>query len=296
MDLLNHLSYHLQNIYDILFLPLIIYLILNLNIILKYITIMNKKWTKEKLKETIKVLKNNELYNIGEQILTSKNENSTSVIYNPILHKNSLIIADIHRYHADSLLSTYYKLWVKNKREPDFYNILLDRKNKLNIKSYDNDTVLLHLRTGDDIYNRGLGNQDNMSYFINKINELPSNKKCIIVTAMHYGASSEHYFESIKHKIKESENNGYNFFKNNKFVKSNYETNINLIYELIQRINKPIEILSNTNIDIDLIHLSFCKHLITSKNTGQFSQLVSLINNKFNTKEKKKIENIIDME
>lgn len=259
---------------------------------------MNKKWTKEKLKETIKIFKGNDLYNIGEQILSNKSKGSHCVIYNPILQKNNLIIADIHRYHADSLLSTYYKLWVKNKRKPEFYNILLDRKNKLNIKSYDNDTVLLHLRTGDDIYDRGLGNPENMSYFINKINELPNNKKCIIVTAMHYGASdnTEEYYESIKKKIKE--NKGYGFSHTNalKFNESSFETNINLIYELIQRINKPIEILSNTNIDIDLIHLSFCKHLITSKNTGQFSKLVSLMNNKFNTIEKKKIENIIDME
>ena len=259
---------------------------------------MNKKWTKKKLKETIKVLKSNALYNIGEQILSDKSKNSHCVIYNPLLQKNSLFIENVLKYYPDSLLSTHYKLWKKNKKKPNFYNILKDKKEKLKIKSYDDDTILIHLRTGDDIYYRGLGNTENMSYFINKINELPNNKKCIIVTAMHYGASShtKDYFESIKKNIEESEDYGFSKIKRLQFLESSYEINIDLIYDLIQKVNKPIEILSNTDVDIDLIHLSFCKHLITSRKTGSFSKLVSLMNNKFNTKKKKKIVNILDME
>ena len=259
---------------------------------------MNNKWTKEKLKETIKLLKGNELYNIGEQILSIKSKNSDCVIFHPLLQKDNLFIKNVHKYYPDSLLSTHYKLWEKNKRKPDFYNILKDRKEKLKIKPHDDDTVLVHLRTGDDIYGRGLGNIENMSYFINKINEIPNNKKCIIVTAMHYGASNntEQYYESIKKNIKEKKGYGLSKIKQLKFYESSFETNINFIYDLIQSVNKPIEILSNTDVDIDLIHLSFCKHLITSRKTGSFSKLVSLMNKKYNTREKKKIENIIDIE
>ena len=53
------------------------------------------------------------------------------------------------------------------------------------IEPYDDDYLLVHIRTGDDINGRGLANKDNYNFYLSKIKELGKDKKIVLVTALH---------------------------------------------------------------------------------------------------------------
>jgi hypothetical protein len=117
----------------------------------------------------------------------------------------------------------------------------------------------LHIRTGDDLKKRGL-TQDNINLLVSKLNRFPLNKKVIIITALHYGhAEQSTLFDSKK------------FIYNQK----NYDTNIQKIQLLISKINHQVEdIISNKDIDLDLLNLVFCENLVASESSGNFAKII----------------------
>ena len=131
----------------------------------------------------------------------------------------------------------------------------------------------MHLRTGDDIYNRGLGNKKTKEIIINKLNKLKQPKQILIVTALHYG-----HCENISNSL----------YKSTKysFKQKNYEENIKVILSFIEEIAQKThhtvkDIISNSSVDIDLLLLVFSKHLVTSEVSGKFAIQVQTLHNEY---------------
>ena len=204
---------------------------------------INNKWTLDNIKNKVKILKNNEVYRIGDILCCSS--------YN---HKNSLLAKEIlsKEIYKNTILYQYFS---SNK---DFLHILLQNKYKIN-KYYNDNYIVLHIRTGDDLGNRGL-TQNNIDLLIFKLNKFSINKKVIIITALHYGHSEES-----------------NLFESKKFVfnEKNYNTNIQKIHLLISQINHEVyDIISNKDIDFDLLNLVFCENLVASESCGKFAKII----------------------
>ena len=89
-------------------------------------------------------------------------------------------------------------------------------KYKIN-KYFDDNYIVLHIRTGDDLKKRGL-TQNNINLLILKLNKFELTKKVIIITALHYGHSKQS-----------------NLFQSKKYIynQKNYTTNIQNIHKLI---------------------------------------------------------------
>lgn len=204
---------------------------------------INSRWTLDLIKDKVKVLKNNEVYRIGDILLCD--------CYN---HKNSLLAKEIlsNKIYKNTLLYQYFN------SSNDFLKILLENKNKIN-KYFNDNYIVLHIRTGDDLKKRGL-TQDNINLLVSKLNRFPLNKKVIIITALHYGhAEQSTLFDSKK------------FIYNQK----NYDTNIQKIQLLISKINHQVEdIISNKDIDLDLLNLVFCENLVASESSGNFAKII----------------------
>jgi len=204
---------------------------------------INNKWTLDLIKSKVKVLKNNEVYRVGDILLCD--------CYN---HKNSILAKEIlsKEIYKDTLLYNYFK------SNNNFLQILLQNKNKIN-KYFDDNYIVLHIRTGDDLRNRGL-TQNNINLLISKLNKFPLNKKVIIITALHYGHSEKS-----------------TIFESKKFVfnEKNYNTNIQKILLLISQINHEVyDIISNIDIDLDLLNLVFCENLVASESCGKFAKII----------------------
>lgn len=209
---------------------------------------INNKWTLDNIKNKVKILKNNEVYRFGDILLCN--------CYN---HKNSILAKEIlsKQIYKNTLLYQYFS------SNNDFLQILLQNKNKIN-KYYDDNYIVLHVRTGDDLKVRGL-TKNNIDILIFKLNKYSLNKKVIIITALHYGHSEE------------SE-----LFKSKKFVynDTNYNINIQKIHNLISQINHEVyDIISNKDIDLDLLNLVFCKNLVASESCGKFAEIIIKYNN-----------------
>lgn len=204
---------------------------------------INNKWTLDLIKNKVKVLKNNEVYRIGDILLCD--------CYN---HKNSLLAKEIlsKEIYKNTLLYQYFN------SNNNFLQILFQNKNKIN-KYFDDNYIVLHIRTGDDLKKRGL-TQDNINLLISKLNQFPLNKKVIIITALHYGHSEES-----------------TLFDSKKFCynQNNYNTNIQKIRLLISQINHVVDdIISNKDIDLDLLNLVFCENLVASESSGNFAKII----------------------
>ena len=204
---------------------------------------INNKWTLDNIKNKVKILQNNEVYRIGDILLCD--------CYN---HKNSLLAKEIlsNQIYKNTLLYQYFS------SNNDFLHILLQNKNKIN-KYFDDNYIVLHIRTGDDLKKRGL-TQNNINLLIFKLNKFPLNKKVIIITALHYGHSKQS-----------------NLFQSKKYIynQKNYYTNIQNIHKLICKINHQVEdIVSNKDIDLDLLNLVFCKNLVASESSGNFAKII----------------------
>lgn len=200
----------------------------------------NKIWIKEYIKSKVKVLKGNEIYRVGDV----KNFSDKMNVVREILS---------NKKYKNTILYDFFSEPQKGKR--NFIRIFKRKKGILK-KIYDDDYILVHIRTGDDLKFRGL-NKKNQDTLLKKIHEYSVNKKVIIVTAMHYG-----HKESSK------------FYKQTTYTytDTSYEKNIDLIYDFIQRINNPVvDIISNENVDIDLLHLVHCKNLVASETAGKFA-------------------------
>ena len=203
----------------------------------------NNKWTLQNIKQHIKLFKNNEIYRLGDGIKFKKNHKLVKYILNNNKYDNSIL----KLYHQENNM--------------DLNQIIKQKIEHYDIKS-DDKTLYVHIRQGDDYNGRCLGNIKNFKFFLENINSSFC-EKVIIVTAFHYGTSDKSsLYSSNKHNYSDI----------------NYIKNINRLYQLISNINKPIDIISSEDVDLDFIHLVTCKNLLTSEHSGSFSKLVKKYN------------------
>jgi len=209
----------------------------------------NNKWTIENIKNTVKVLKDNEIYRIGDCVKMDKNKQIVKeIVKNPKYNYTILKL-----YHSTNKTNNHLYTICKNYKET--HNIICDEN-----------TLYVHVRLGDDFMGRCIGSKRNFDFYLENINKSKINK-VTIVTAIHYGTSR---FNNMFYTAEK-----YNY--NDK----NYLNNIHKLHELITKINKPIDIISNENVDTDFVTLIFNDHLLTSKHSGSFSKLVQTLHNQY---------------
>ena len=161
-----------------------------------------------------------------------------------------------------------YKYWHKTNKIREI-NVLSDiiedhiYTYKFEIPS--DNSIVIHIRAGDDSYGRGIGNPKRFMLMTKlvkqKLYEYKNINNIVIVTALNYG-----------HDI----HNQINIQSRNQFNEENIINNLNLIKKFCDQFDIPIDILSSENIDYDFSYLSCAKHLIIS-NSG-FSKLAKKIN------------------
>lgn len=214
----------------------------------------NEKWTFDEIKKTIKVLKDNEVYRISDNLKFKKNHMVVKELISNPKYKNTLL----YEHHTTT--------------NSDFYKVMLKKKEKSDLKFYDDDTLVVHIRSGD-VFNRlGLGLKKNFDFYLNEINK-SDKKKIVLVTALHYGTSS------LAKKLYKSSLFNYNV--------KNHDANIEIFHKFISSLNKPVEISSNDNVDEDLLLLVFCKNLVTNTSSGGFSKVIKKYNDQYNSSKKK---------
>ena len=213
---------------------------------------INNKWNINIIKDKIKVLKDNEIYRIGDVL--------------HINNKNSAIVKEImsNEIYKDKLLYQYF-----NNESKDFYDILIKNKNKID-KYFDDNYIVMHIRLGDDLNGRCL-TESNKKKFLDKLKQFDLNKKVIIITAMHYGHNS----------------NSSKFYsgKSYCFNEKSYNKNIFNVHKLISDMDHELEdIISNDNIDLDYLNLVFCENLVALDTAGGFAKSVIKFNKKYKNK------------
>jgi len=213
----------------------------------------NKELTIEYLDKNIKILKNNEIYRICDLLKFKKTHGAVKRIINNDIYKETIMRKYFDENNKPKNLN---RLYVLTK------NYMLNNK----IKIYDNNYLLVHIRTGDDINKRGLNNSSNFNFYLDRINKHPK-KIVVIVTAMHYG-----------HSNKENK-----LYGGTKYLYSDNNKNINLqrLHELIKKIPNKVLICSNINTDIDLVKLTFSKNVIFCMKAGGFAKTVNTLHEKF---------------
>lgn len=213
---------------------------------------INNKWNINIIKDKIKVLKDNEIYRIGDVLC--------------INNKNSAIVKEImsNEIYKDKLLYQYF-----NNESKDFYDILIKNKSKID-KYFDDNYIVMHIRLGDDLNGRCL-TESNKKKFLNKLKQFDLNKKVIIITAMHYGHNS----------------NSSKFYsgKSYCFNDKSYDENIFNVHKLISDMDHELDdIISNDNIDLDYLNLVFCENLVALDTAGGFAKSVIKFNKKYKNK------------
>ena len=209
----------------------------------------NNKWNINIIKDKIKVLKDNEIYRIGDVL--------------HINNKNSAIVKEImsNEIYKDKLLYQYFK-----NESKDFYDILIKNKNKID-KYFDDNYIVMHIRLGDDLNGRCLTNS-NKNKFLERLKQFDLNKKVIIITAMHYG----HNLNSSKFY------SGKTYCYNDK----SYKENIDKIHKLISEMDHELyNIISNENVDLDYLNLVFCENLVALDSAGGFAKSVIKFHKKY---------------
>lgn len=217
---------------------------------------LNKKnniYTKKYLKENIKVLYDNDTYRVADCI---NNRNKCFSFIDKIILSKKYNNTILKKYCEITQIPNYYLL---------LYTLIkykfIEQKKKI---KYQND-IVVHIRGGDDLYGRGLGNEKNYKFYIESIKKIGnSNIPITIVVVFHYGVS--------RYKFKKYDNTDYIYNK------KDHEKNIELIHKLISSIPNPITIISNKDVDLDLVYLSFSNNLITSNHSGGFSKIVKRMN------------------
>lgn len=196
----------------------------------------------------IQVLKDNEVYRVADLLGKDKSDKLVKELLS-----NS-------RYWA-TIMGEYFEMDYGKYNYDALYNIIKLYSESLEL--YNNDNVLVHVRTGDDYKVRGLANEENFNFYLEEINKYPLDKTIVIVTAMHYG-------HKRNSKLYKGKANIYN--------DESYYYNIELLDNLISRIEHKVEICSNENVDLDLCYLSLADNLIATPNAGGFAKVVLELN------------------
>lgn len=211
----------------------------------------NSHVTCKYIKNQVKVLKDNEIYRIGDVI---DFDNRNKGVFDELKNNDQ---------YNGTLLKNYILNTKINRNMKLLYNLTKKKAQELNIELYDDNYLVVHIRTGDDLNKRGLNNSKNFNFYVNNINEKGAGKTIIIVTAMHYGNKADS-------KIYTSQKWVYDPI--------NLVTNIKLLRNLISKIEHKVIIVSNEDVDLDIINLSLAKNLLICPDSGKFSKLVKHLN------------------
>lgn len=222
---------------------------------------------KEEIRNILCVLKDNEVYRISDML---KKNIYHSIIKNEFLENNK---------YRNTILFDYFTILKKRNVIITKYDVLIQcitrYQQNNNKKSYNEDTLVIHIRAGDAYGTMGLGNinvQNRIFLLVKKyIQTYKSIHKIVIITALHYGHCT----------------NPSKYYTGNQFsyTKDNEEKNIDVLFHFINTLkclygNIEIYIDSNKNIDIDFTNLVTSRFLITSD--GGFSQLIKTLNDMYN--------------
>ena len=215
----------------------------------------------------IQTLKDNEIYRINDVVNLARYQKYHT-------HAVCKVILDNDKY-KDTILHKFLEDITYESKSVSKYDILLKAAifcdKKLSTKSYDNNKLLVHIRSGDNYLVSGLGNIEIFESLKNRIHQYVSDHSnitdIIIVTSLHYG----HKLDS---KIYSSHLYCYSTINHNK--------NITKIYQFVTALKNiisdkvRISLHSSKNIDFDFVTLIKAKNIITSE--GGFSNLVKKIN------------------
>ena len=224
----------------------------------------NKKYNIEYLKNNIMILKNNEIYRVGDMFSFGMPK-AVNRLLSDNCFKNTLLKK---YFEKKSLL----KINNKTTKLKLFYDIMKKFMIDNKITVYDDSYLVVHVRTGDDLKSRGLVKNSNI--YLNIIKQY-KNKKIVIVTAMHYGNSD------LKNKLYMRKTWLYSDDSKNK--------NCELLHQLIKQIENPVYLCSNSDVDLDLIKLVFSKNVKVSSTAGRFAKVVQDLHNLYLNDKKFKI-------
>lgn len=200
----------------------------------------------------IEVLKDNEVYRVGDLLNMPKSHKVCKHLLEDDLYKGTIMRRYLELNEADT------------KNLPLLYTIIRGYQEENNIPLYDDSHVLIHIRTGDDYKVRGLQNEDNINFYLKELKKY-LDKKVVVVTAMHYG-----------HK----ENSVLYNKKANLYSEQSKQINMDLIFNILNIFSKEVEsvTLCSNSTDIDLVKLVMCKNLIATPKAGLFSSTVLELN------------------
>jgi hypothetical protein len=220
----------------------------------------------ESIEEQVVVLKDNEIYRYGDvvnnvdkicQVIRTKDIYKGSILRTWLDEMNTKRFKDSQSNNTIIRMKKIELLYEKMKEYAE--------RNVINTKKSVN-TIVIHLRGGDDFENRGLGNKNILQKIHQDILDESKNiiiEKIIIVTALHYGvAIDSDLYKHKKHK--------YHFSIKNK------NDNLVSIQNFINSLDYPVEIISSENIDNDFCFICLSERIITTG--GGFSKLVRELN------------------
>tara|TARA_Y100000816_G_C26020772_1_gene534023 strand:+ start:416 stop:1132 length:717 start_codon:yes stop_codon:yes gene_type:complete len=235
---------------------------------------MNENYTKDMLKTLVKVLKDNEIYRVNDVYGVSHKR--------PYVHICKEILTNDK--YKDTILRNYLEKSNDKVCLLSLHSCILDYKEKNNIETARDDQLVIHVRSGDDYKNIGLGNEQVFNSLLEKVKETSSITSIVIVTALHYGNTNYPgvYKVTNKNNFKHLRYHAYNEDKSMMYPirwaynEESHNKNLDLLLDFIKKLPLPVTIQSSMNIDFDLVYLTFCKHLITS--SGGFSNLINQLN------------------
>ena len=215
-----------------------------------------KRITSEYLRSKLIVLKDNFIYRISDS-------NNSSVT-----HKINKEILQNKKYDGTILKNTLLKRKEKDQnKKMILQKCIQDYATKNKVITYNNNYLVIHLRTGDIIGRLKPTLPALLKEINNTIEKNKNIQKIVIVTAMHYGQPSK----------KNSFDNSGQYSYSDKL----HEENISTLTDFFKELPLPIIIESSQDIDKDACKLMCSKNVIFT--TGGFSKLMKELHEKHNT-------------
>ena len=218
----------------------------------------NEKYSKEYLRENINILDGNEVYRVTDVLKCH---------CNPEIKEEPVFLSEL--LNKPEYEGTILREYIEKSKKPFDYKLMKEiiESHMYKIEPYDDNHVLVHIRSGDDLNNRGLGNKRNFAMFLSVIlKKIPLDKIVVIVTTMHYGHAE---YESIYNV------SGWTYSEESR------NKNIDYLYKLIEKIPHEVKIQSSIDTDTDFMHLILSKNMYSLKSTGGFSIVVKTLHDLF---------------
>jgi len=216
---------------------------------------MNDKYTKEYIQQKIAILKDNYIYRIND----SFNLSTTHKINREIMNNDE---------YNNTILRKFLETFDKKNKFNSLFNAVKSYIDNNEIKCYDSNYLVVHLRMGDYITKQS--KYDDIIIKINeRVKEQSSIKFIVFVVAFHFGQpeKSNEIYSSGKYSYKEE----------------HIVSNIELLHKIIHKMKLPVIIESSNKIDHDLCMLVCSSNLIISY--GGFGILANKLNNRYIGKE-----------